>query len=169
MLLLLCTSLRTLCTVFGTGLHPLCDALSIKGSADNVVTNTRKVPYTAASDKNDAVLLKVVADTGNVRGNFHSVAQTYSGDFTKSRVRLLRGRGTDSGANAALLRAVLVNGNLFLGVLTSQQSRSGGFGLKIMSSVVNELVKSRHRFPPFFSFYRLGMVVPKAGTTNFKL
>jgi hypothetical protein len=49
-----------------------------------VVTHTGEILYTAAADKNNAVLLKVVTDAGNVSGNFHAVCQTNSGDLTKS-------------------------------------------------------------------------------------
>ena len=61
--------LRPLRAILGAGLHPLGDALGIQSAADNVVTDTRKVLYTAATDEDDAVLLQIVADTGNIRGN----------------------------------------------------------------------------------------------------
>ena len=54
---LLLGSLRTLCTVLGTALQAVCDALSIQGTADDVVTHTREVTYTAATDQDNRVLL----------------------------------------------------------------------------------------------------------------
>ena len=78
-------------------------ALGIEGAADDVVTDTGQVLDTAAADHNDGVLLQVVADTGDVSGNFVAVGQTDTGDLTQSGVRLLRGGGTDCGADASLL------------------------------------------------------------------
>ena len=47
------------------GVFGLCgNALSIESTSDDVVTYTREILYTSASDENDAVLLKVVTDTG---------------------------------------------------------------------------------------------------------
>jgi hypothetical protein len=73
-----------------------------------MVTHTREVLYTAATDKNHTMLLQVMADTGDVSGYFNTVGKTYSGNFTKSRVRLLRGRSFNSCTNAALLGRILI-------------------------------------------------------------
>ena len=100
---LLLAGLGTLCTVLGTGLHTTVDTLSIQSTTDNVVTNTGKVLYTAAADQNHGVLLQVVADTGDVSGNFHTVGQANTGDLTQCGVRLL---GVFS-CNILLLAAVI--------------------------------------------------------------
>ena len=73
-----------------------------------MVTDTGQVLDTAAANHNDGVLLQVVADTGNVGGHFVTVGETDTGDLTQSGVRLLRSRGTHSGADAALLGRRLV-------------------------------------------------------------
>jgi hypothetical protein len=49
-----------------------------------VITYTREVLDTAASDHNDGVFLQVVADTGDISGDFHTIGQTYTGILTKS-------------------------------------------------------------------------------------
>ena len=90
---------RTCC-----GLHAALNALGVERTTDNVVTNARKILNTAAADQNDGVLLQVVTNAGNVSGNFITVRQAHTGDLTKSRVRLLRGGGTNSGADTSLLR-----------------------------------------------------------------
>src|SRR5699024_7341229 len=63
--LLLGTGLGALSTVFAAGLVAVGNALRVKRTTDDVVTNTGKVLDTAAADQNDTMLLQVMADTGN--------------------------------------------------------------------------------------------------------
>ena len=49
-----------------------------------MVSCTRKVLYSSSTDKNNAVLLKVVTFTWNIACYFHSVRETNSGDLTQS-------------------------------------------------------------------------------------
>jgi hypothetical protein len=114
-----------------------------------VVTYTRKVTNTAAADKNYRVFLKVVADTRNVSGSFHTVGKSYSGDFTESGVRLLRAHRSNLGANAALLRRALVGGTILKSVEALLKNRRLGFVSLVLSALLNELVKCRHDCPPF--------------------
>ena len=88
-------------------LHPLGDADGVERSADDVITNTREILDTAAADEHDRVLLEVVADARDVGRDFDPVRQTNAGNLAERRVRLLRGRGVDARADAALLRARL--------------------------------------------------------------
>ena len=76
--------LGLLCTVLGTSLTAVSNTLSIESASDDVVTYTRKVLYTSASDENDAVFLKVVADTGDVRSNLVTVCELNSCDLSHS-------------------------------------------------------------------------------------
>ena len=76
--------LRTLCAVLGAGLLAVRNTCSIKRTADDMVSGTRKVLDTAATDHDDAVLLKVVALARDIGCNFDSVGKTDSGDLTKS-------------------------------------------------------------------------------------
>ena len=141
-LLFLC-SLGSLCAVLGTGLHTSGHALCIESASDDVVTDTGKVLDTAAADHNNAVLLKIVADTGNVCGDFIAVGQADTGDLTQCGVRLLGGGGTDCGADASLLRRAEIG----LAVLQSVQSllHCGGGGLvgNLLSAFSYQLVKRR--------------------------
>ena len=95
---------RSLGAVLGTGLLSVGHACGIQSSSYDVVSGTGKVFDSSAADQNNAVLLQVVSLTRNVAGHFDAVRKTYSGDLTKSRVRLLRGRGLYCGAYASLLR-----------------------------------------------------------------
>ena len=61
--------------------------------------------YTAATDQNNRVLLKVVALTRDIACYFDTVGKTNSGDLSKSGVRLLRGCSLNSCTNASLLRS----------------------------------------------------------------
>src|SRR5699024_2506026 len=112
--LLLGTGLGALSTVFAAGLVAVGNALRVKRTTDDVVTNTGKVLDTAAADQNDAMLLQVMADTGNVRGDLDTIREADTGNFTQSRVRLLGGHGTHRRADAAFLRAVQVGVLLLL-------------------------------------------------------
>ena len=107
----------------------------------SVVTNTGKVLDTAAADHNNAMLLKVVADTGNVSGDFVTVGQTHTSDLTQCGVRLLGGGGTNCGADASLLRGAQVGLAIFQGVETLLHC--GGVGLisRLLSAFSHQLVK----------------------------
>src|SRR4029079_11195544 len=109
--------LGALGAVLGAGLPTVLDALRVENAAKNVVTDTRKVAHTAAADQHDAVLLEVVPFAGNVADHFALVGQANLGHLAKRRVRLLRGRRIDTGADAALLRVLLHRRDLRLGLL----------------------------------------------------
>ena len=110
-------SLRTLRAVLRTALLAVLDALGIQHAAQHVITHAGKVAHTPAADQHDAVFLQVVALARDVRNDFAAVGQTDLGDLAQRRVRLLRGRGIDASANAALLRVLLHRRDLALGLL----------------------------------------------------
>ena len=95
------------------------------------------------------MLLQVVADTGNVGGHFVTVGETDTGDLTQSGVRLLRSRGTHSGADAALLGRRLVGLAVLQSVQAFLHGRRGGLVGHLLSSLTDKLVKCGHDFPPF--------------------
>ena len=114
-----------------------------------MVTNARQVLDTAAADQHDRVLLQVVTDTGNISGNLVTVGQTHTGDLTQSGVRLLRGGGTHSSADASLLRRRQVSGTVLQGVDALLECRSRGFVSGLFSTLSYKLIKSRHDFSSF--------------------
>ena len=65
-LLLGCTGLGTFGSVLRATLGAILYAAGVEGATDDVVADTGKVFHTAATDKHDRVLLKVVAFTGDV-------------------------------------------------------------------------------------------------------
>ena len=104
---LLLLGLRTLLTVLGTALHTTLNTLGVERTADDVVTHAGEVLDTAAADQNDAVLLQVVADTGDVGGNLIAIRQADTGDLTKCGVRLLGGHRLYDETHSTTLRALL--------------------------------------------------------------
>src|SRR4051812_31567324 len=92
-------------TVLGTALLAVFYAGSIKGTPNDMIAHTRKIFYPASADQHDTVLLEIVTFTRNVGNDFHLISKTYLGHLAEGRVRLLRGSGINTGANAATLRA----------------------------------------------------------------
>ena len=116
------------------------------------------------------MLLKVVTDTGNVAGSLHSVGKSYSGDLTKSRVRLLGGSGSNLGANASSLRCRLVDGSVLKSVEASLKRRSLGLRELILTAILDKLVKGWPDFPPSSKILfkmKKGAVHPFTHSTTF--
>src|SRR6202048_1299079 len=110
-------SFRTLRAVLRTALLTLLDTLGIEDAAENVVAHAGQILDAAAADHDHGVFLKVMAFTRNVADHLESVGQAHLGDLAKRRVRLLRGRGVDTRANAALLRRLLQRRHLLARLL----------------------------------------------------
>src|SRR3569623_1291397 len=109
--------LGTLSAVLRTRLAAILDTLRIEHAAQDVVANAGKVAHAAATDQHHRVLLKVVAFARNVADDFAAVGQADLGHLAQRRVRLLRGRGIDASADAALLRVLFHRRDLRLGLL----------------------------------------------------
>src|SRR3954452_3888122 len=112
-----CRLLGALGAVLGAGLAAILDALRIENAAKHVVANARKVAHTAAADQHDAVLLEVVTLARDIADHFALVGQADLGHLAQRRVRLLRSRRIDAGADATLLRVLLHRRDLRLGLL----------------------------------------------------
>ena len=97
--------LRALGAVLGAALAALGDAGAVERAAHGVVAHARQVLDAAAADQHHRVLLQVVAFAADVADDFVAVGQAHLGDLAQRRVRLLRRRGVDARADAALLRA----------------------------------------------------------------
>src|SRR3569623_1055689 len=122
---------RTLGIVFGVGLAAILDTLGVEHAAQDVVANARQVADAASADQHHAMLLEVVALAGNVADHLALVGQADLGHLAQRRVRLLRGRGIDTGADAALLRVLL-------------HRRDLGLGLLRLATLADQLVDRRH-------------------------
>src|SRR5690606_24742783 len=107
-------SAGTLGAVLGAALLAVLHAGGVQGAADDVVAHAREVLHTTATDHHHRVLLEVVTHAGDVGRHLDAVGQADTGHLAEGRVRLLRGRGVDAGADTTLLRALLEGGALAL-------------------------------------------------------
>src|SRR3954453_24105026 len=98
---------RTLCAVLRTALLTVLDALSVEDAAEDVVAHAGQILDATAADHDYGVLLEVMTLTRDVADHLEAIGQAHLGDLAQRRVRLLRRRGVDARAHAALLRALL--------------------------------------------------------------
>src|ERR1700746_3940317 len=96
--------LRALGAVLGAALLALTDAGTVERAAHRVITHSRQVLDAAAADQHHRVLLQVVAFAADVAGDFVAVGEPDAADLAQRRIGLLRRRGVDACADAALLR-----------------------------------------------------------------
>jgi hypothetical protein len=114
------------------------NTLGVQDAPDNVITDAREILDPSTSNEHNRVLLKVMADTGDVGGDLHAVGQSYAGDLSESGIRLFGGCREYPDAHPALLRAVLeCGGRLPL--------------LHGLSSTLDQLINGRHEANPFLS------------------
>ena len=123
--------LRLLGAVLAACLTPLFNTQGVLSSANDVVTNARQVANTTTTNKNDRVFLQVVAFARNVNGNFFATRETNASNFSKSRVRFLRGHCLDLQANPLFERRFFQNGRFGKPFLRS-------------SLISNQLINSWH-------------------------
>jgi hypothetical protein len=96
-----------------------------------VVANTRKVLNPATTDQYDRVFLKVMADAWDVRGDFETVRETNAANLTERRVRFLRSRSINAGANTTALWAAFKRRRLRLPWL-------------VVAALTDQLIDRRH-------------------------
>src|SRR5919201_6971133 len=133
-------SLLGLDAVLGARLLAVAHPGGVKGAADDLVADARKILHAAAAHEDDRVLLQVVALTRDVGRDLHAVGETHASDLAQRRVRLL-GRGRiDAGAHAAALR----RGEALLAALARLEARRGHLLLRLLASLTDELVDARH-------------------------
>src|SRR6516165_2290284 len=125
--------LRALGAVLGAALLALADARAIERAAHGVIAHPRQGLYATTADEHHRVLLQVVALAADVAGHFVAIGEAYAADLAQRRVGLLRRRGVDTRADAALLRGRTQRGHL------------GFFGSR-PAWLPDELTCGRHRF-----------------------
>src|ERR1700748_1203551 len=152
--------LRTLGAVLRTTLLTVLDALGIQHAAEDVVAHARQVLDATAADHHHRVLLKVMAFTRDVADHLEAVGQAHLGDLTKRRVRLLRGRGVDARADAALLRRLLQRRHLLARLLYYARTCDQLVDRQHRSPL---LARNRHRLRKI----RSGQSVPSAALREF--
>src|SRR5437764_640797 len=116
------------------------DAGGVQRPAHDLVANAREVLDAAAADEHDRVLLEVVALAGDVGGDLHAVGQPHARDLAKSRVRLLRRRRVDPGADPPPLRSR----EALLATLAGLQAGGRDLALGLDATLADELVDAGH-------------------------
>src|SRR3984957_10559555 len=101
------SALLLLRSVAAASLLAVADALGVQGAADDLVPDAGQVTHPAAPHEHDRVLLQVVPDPRDVRGDLDLAGQPDASNLPQGRVRLLRRRRVDARAHAAALRALL--------------------------------------------------------------
>src|SRR5580700_199737 len=106
----------------------------VEGAADDVIADTGEVANATAADEHDRVLLEVVADAGDVRGDLDLGGQPDTGHLAERRVGLL-GRGrVHADADPATLGA-------------SPKRPSLGLVCRLGAALADQLLKGRHDRP----------------------
>ena len=101
---LLLGCLWTLGTILGAALCTVGNTGGIQRTTNDVIAHTGKVLHTTTTNKNDTVLLQVVAFSRDVGVDFLLVCQTNTGNLTHCRIRLLGSCRIDTNADATTLR-----------------------------------------------------------------
>src|SRR5260221_11520647 len=96
--------LRQLRAVLRAPLLAVLHALRVERTAHDVVAHARQILHPAAADQHHRGLLQVVAFAADVADHLEAVREADLGDLAQRRVGLLRRRGVDARAHAALLR-----------------------------------------------------------------
>src|ERR1035438_7733078 len=130
------SALLLLRAVAAPGLLTVADSLGVESATDDLVTHTGQVPDPAAPHQHDGVLLQVVADARDVRGDFDLTRQPHPGYLAQRRVGLLRRGRIDARANAPSLGASL-------------QGRGSGFSHLVLAALADQLLDRGHRVSVF--------------------
>ena len=80
--------LGSLGSVLGAAFFAVLNANRIQRSTYDVIPNPREVFHTSAANEDNGVLLQIVPDTWNIRGDFDAIGQSHTRHFSQSRVRL---------------------------------------------------------------------------------
>src|SRR6202020_2943545 len=130
------SALLLLRSVAAPGLLTVADPLGVEGASDDLVTHTRQVTNPAASHQHDGVLLEVVADSGDVGGDFDLARQPHPGHLAQRGVGLLRRGRVDTRADTPALGAAL-------------QGRGSGLGHLVLAALTDQLLDRGHRVSVF--------------------
>src|SRR5438445_4080717 len=144
--------IRVLRPVERSALLAVLHARCVERAADDVVLDRRQVGNAAAAHEHHGVLLEIVADARDVRGDFHLIGEADSSDLPQGGVRLLRGHRADDRAGATLLGRAAAQ--LDVAALERVPRRAEGgrvyFLALRLASLAYELRDRWHRY----SFYR---------------
>ena len=139
-------SLRFLRTVSAAGLLSSIDAEGIAAATNYLISNSRQVTNTTATDEHNRVLLKIVTLAGNIYGDFFAIRQSHASNFPQCRVRLFRRHRADLQANPLLLWTFVqyrrfAESTFFLAVFSNQLINCGHVGSTGGQGLIREFSK----------------------------
>src|SRR5207248_11061128 len=144
------SALLLLRAVAAARLLAVAHTLGVQRATDDLVPDAREVLHPASADQHDRVLLQVVPDTGDVRGDLDLAGQPDARHLSQRRVRLLRRGGVHAGAHAAPLRAPLERRRLRLARLR-------------MAALADQLLDGGHTSGRLATGHRTGRSAARAG------
>src|SRR4029078_3309247 len=100
--------------IAGPGLLAVADAGGVERPANDLVADAREVLRGPPTHEHDGVLLQVVTDAGDVRGDLDARREPDAGYLAERGVGLTRGDRVDARADAAPLRRTTKSGALRL-------------------------------------------------------
>src|SRR5207249_5016640 len=136
--------LRSLRSVLRPTLAAVLHADRIQRATHDVIAHSRQILDTPAANQHHRVLLQVVADARNIRGDFDAIGEPYASDLAQGRVRLLGRRRVNARADTALLRRTL-------------EGRRALLRTHANSPLLHQLLNRRH---PVFAFSSDAQVKP---------
>src|SRR4029453_8417703 len=123
--------------VTATCLLAVLHTLSVQRATNDLVPNTGQILHPPPADQHHRVLLQVVPNTGDVRGDLNPGRQPDTSDLPQRRVRLLRGRRVHAGATPPPLRRTLERRRLSLAHL-------------VLAALADQLLNCGHRVVSLF-------------------
>ena len=111
-----------------------------------MISDSRKIRHPAAANHHNGVFLKIMANAGNISGNFHTISQPDPRDFPQRRVWLFRSGGGNFKAHSALERAIGADRPVFQGIKNIFKSRRFIFPFNVFSRSFFELVDGWQNF-----------------------
>jgi hypothetical protein len=125
-------------SVLAASLLAVGDAGGIQRSTHYVVANAGKVLYAASADQHNRVLLQVVADARDVRGDFNPICEAHAGHFAQGGIRLFGRLRINTRTHATALWRRL-------------QGRAGRLVIRRRPAFSNQLIECRQSKFLYFS------------------
>ena len=124
---LLFLSLLHLGSIFTPAAFSISYSSGIQNTAHDMITHPGQVFYPSAANHHNLVFLQVMANTGDISGNFHTIGKSDSGDFPQRRIRFFRSGSTNLNTDSAFKWTLGINRLILESVENILKSRRLGF------------------------------------------
>ena len=118
-------------SIFRTTLLPVRNPCSIKGPANNMISDTGKIFNTPSPNQHNRMLLEIMANSRNISRYLEPVRHPDTSDLSQGRVRFFRGSRIHPDTHTPPLRA-------------ASQCGAFAFFLQLFSTTPNKLINRRH-------------------------